>query len=322
MSNTTVQLSTALAAARAAAAAIAHVGDPQAFEKAGAGPATVADLASQVAATRALQELCGAGTRFMAEESWDEVQKHGGRALLDPVVAALSAAGIPCSAADCERDLHLGADPGGDGSFWAIDPLDGTKGYLRGGQFAVAIALVVRGHPVLGVVAAPRLAAHGIAAGSGVIFGAVKGQGAWQTPLSGGPHTPIHCAAWKAGSPVRVAGSVESAHSDSSELEQLLASVGAVSSVRMDSQAKYGLVARGCADAYVRKSPNATYVEHVWDHAAGALIAQEAGCCVTDVHGLPLDYTRGRGLAANRGVVCAPHALHARLVQAFQTVMR
>ena len=58
------------------------------------------------------------------------------------------------------------------------------------------------------------------------------------------------------------------------------------------------------------------YVEKIWDHAAGMLIAQEAGAIVTDIAGAPLDFSRGRTLANNRGIVCAAAGLHSKLIDA------
>jgi 3'(2'), 5'-bisphosphate nucleotidase len=76
------------------------------------------------------------------------------------------------------------------------------------------------------------------------------------------------------------------------------------------------LVARGDADAYVRRSPSPGYRECAWDHVAGALVAREAGCTVTDVHGRPMDFGGGRRLAASEGVLCAAPGLHAALLAA------
>ena len=88
--------------------------------------------------------------------------------------------------------------------------------------------------------------------------------------------------------------------------------------VRLDSQCKYAVVARGQAEVYLRLPSKKGYVERIWDHAAGALIAQEAGCVVTDVFGKPLDFSHGRGLEANKGVVVAPVALHGRIIAAIE----
>jgi 3'(2'), 5'-bisphosphate nucleotidase len=88
--------------------------------------------------------------------------------------------------------------------------------------------------------------------------------------------------------------------------------------VRIDSQCKYAVVARDQADAYLRLPTRKGYVEKIWDHAAGSIIATEAGAIVTDVAGQPLDFTRGTRLEANRGVVCASAGLHADLIAAIQ----
>jgi 3'(2'), 5'-bisphosphate nucleotidase len=316
----------AAAAARAAAAAIAAVGDPVrlaadfVMDKGAAGPATVADLAGQVAAIRALRSAEGPRCRIMAEESLDEVDRLGGDALVERVVRALQDAGLALSRDEVRDTLAAGVDAGGaDGECWALDPLDGTKGYLRGGQFAIAVGLLRDGVPVAGAVAAPRLAVRSTDAGAGVVFLAAAGQGAWQEELlaaSGGARTPVRARPWSRGDAIRLGGSVERAHSASDALEAAASALGPVVPVRVDSQAKYALVARGDADAYVRRSPSPGYRECAWDHVAGALVAREAGCTVTDVHGRPMDFGGGRRLAASEGVLCAAPGLHAALLAA------
>jgi 3'(2'), 5'-bisphosphate nucleotidase len=316
----------AAAAARAAAAAIAAVGDPSrlaadsVMDKGAAGPATVADLAGQVAAIRALRSAEGPRCRIMAEESLDEVDRLGGDALVERVVRALQDAGLALSRDEVRDTLAAGIDAGGaDGECWALDPLDGTKGYLRGGQFAIAVGLLRDGVPVAGAVAAPRLAVRSTDAGAGVVFLAAAGQGAWQEELlaaPGGARMPVRARPWSRGDAIRLGGSVERAHSASDALEAAASALGPVVPVRVDSQAKYALVARGDADAYVRRSPSPDYRECAWDHVAGALVAREAGCTVTDVHGRPMDFGGGRRLAASEGVLCAAPGLHGALLAA------
>jgi 3'(2'), 5'-bisphosphate nucleotidase len=290
------------------------------MDKGAAGPATVADLAGQVAAIRALRSAEGPRCRIMAEESLDEVDRLGGDALVERVVRALQDAGLALSRDEVRDTLAAGIDAGGaDGECWALDPLDGTKGYLRGGQFAIAVGLLRDGVPVAGAVAAPRLAVRSTDAGAGVVFLAAAGQGAWQEELlaaSGGARTPVRARPWSRGDAIRLGGSVERAHSASDALEAAASALGPVVSVRVDSQAKYALVARGDADAYVRRSPSPGYRECAWDHVAGALVAREAGCTVTDVHGRPMDFGGGRRLAASEGVLCAAPGLHPALLAA------
>ena len=85
----------------------------------------------------------------------------------------------------------------------------------------------------------------------------------------------------------------------------------------MDSQAKYGAVARGDAVLYLRlpspKSPS--YREKIWDHAAGSLIVEEAGGRVTDMHGQPLDFASGHKMERNRGVIVSNGLLHAAVIE-------
>jgi 3'(2'), 5'-bisphosphate nucleotidase len=90
--------------------------------------------------------------------------------------------------------------------------------------------------------------------------------------------------------------------------------------LRIDSQAKYGVVACGQASLYLRlpspKTPN--YREKIWDHAAGSILIQEAGGKVTDVHGNSLDFTCGAELIANRGVIVSNAVHHEAVLTALQ----
>ena len=86
--------------------------------------------------------------------------------------------------------------------------------------------------------------------------------------------------------------------------------------IRIDSQCKYAVVARGQADAYLRLPTRPDYVENIWDHAAGMLIATEAGATVSDIQGRPLDFSCGAGLRRNRGIVCAAPEYHTAIVRA------
>ena len=90
---------------------------------------------------------------------------------------------------------------------------------------------------------------------------------------------------------------------------------------RLDSQDKYAVVARGDAVLYLRHSLNRDYREKVWDHAAGVLITEEAGGRVTDVNGKPLDFSQGRELKNNLGIVTTNGLFHDRVLTAVKTVL-
>jgi 3'(2'), 5'-bisphosphate nucleotidase len=123
-----------------------------------------------------------------------------------------------------------------------------------------------------------------------------------------------------------VCGSVEAAHSNVSDTDRVLTWIeehghGSVGEpARLDSQCKYAVVARGQADAYLRLPTKKGYVERIWDHAAGACIAGESGAFVTDIFGEPLDFSQGRGLEKNRGIVCAPPRVHGLMLRAIEAL--
>jgi 3'(2'), 5'-bisphosphate nucleotidase len=128
---------------------------------------------------------------------------------------------------------------------------------------------------------------------------------------------PLRLAARAAGDAARICQSVEKEHTNRDSTQQVLDHLGIHSQpVQLDSQAKYAVVARRQADAYLRMPTRPGYVERIWDHAAGWLIAREAGANVTDIRGAELDFGRGRGLEANLGVIAAEPGLHARLIRA------
>ncbi|MCJ1319926.1 hypothetical protein MMC15_005262 [Xylographa vitiligo] len=234
--------------------------------------------------------------------------------------------------------IDAGNSSGGSkGRFWALDPIDGTKGFLRGGQYAVCLALIVDGEVKVGVLGCPNLPVDDKAplsadvsdAGAekhqrGVLFSAVYGQGATSQPLGTDdllPHQSIHMK----DPPIREATfceSVEAGHSSHGDQAMIAGKLGITEpSVRMDSQAKYGSVARGAGDLYLRLPVSATYVEKIWDHAAGWLIVTEAGGVVTDAEGNKVDFGQGRTLAKNKGIVATPKSLHQEVIGVVKSVL-
>ncbi len=85
----------------------------------------------------------------------------------------------------------------------------------------------------------------------------------------------------------------------------------------MDSQVKYAAVARGDAQIYLRL-PIAGYIENIWDHAAGAIIVEQAGGRVTDMDGRTLDFSCGRKLERNRGIIATRGTDHAAVLAALR----
>ncbi len=235
--------------------------------------------------------------------------------------------------------IDLGNSAGGaKGRIWALDPIDGTKGFLRGGQYAVCLALIVDGDVKVGVLGCPNLPIDDSTpltediggsqtddAGKGVLFSAVLGEGANSRPLSTGSLGPKIALSVRKLTDVSKAvfcESVEAGHSSKGDNADIAQKLGITSkAVQMDSQAKYGSVARGAGDLYLRLPVRKDYVEKIWDHAAGDLIVREAGGEVTDANGNRLNFSLGRTLKENKGVVAAPKNLHAQVLAAVKEVL-
>ncbi|TVY53976.1 3'(2'),5'-bisphosphate nucleotidase [Lachnellula cervina] len=235
--------------------------------------------------------------------------------------------------------IDAGNSAGGSkGRIWALDPIDGTKGFLRGGQYAVCLALMVDGDVKVGVLGCPNLPVDDSAPlaadagvdqtdseGKGVLFSAVLGQGATSRPLGTAglaKSQPIHMKPVKDITQATFCESVEAGHSSHGD-QSAIATKLKISkpSVRMDSQAKYASIARGAGDIYLRLPVSATYQEKIWDHAAGDIIVREAGGQVTDSLGRRLDFSKGRTLAENKGVVAAPAAVHGQVLAVVMEVL-
>ncbi len=321
------ELALAVAAVRRASAlcqAVRATLDPGTLAKADLSPVTVADFGSQAVVAHALAGALPHDPLVAEEDAADlrRPENAGARAAVARHVAAV----VPGADAAAVLDwIDRGGAAAGAGRFWTLDPIDGTKGFLRGDQYAVALALVVGGRVEVAALACPALPAGTDGQGSpGVIFAAVRGQGTTGVPLDD-PHAtpvPVRVASDADAAAIRFCESFESGHSAHGHAAQVAERLGITAApIRMDSQAKYGVVARGQAHLYLRLPTRVDYREKIWDHAAGALIVTEAGGVVSDVDGRPLDFALGRELAANRGVVAAAGpALHARVLEALRAV--
>jgi len=219
-----------------------------------------------------------------------------------------------------DRGTHSG---GAVGRMWTLDPIDGTKGFLRGEQYAVCLALIVDAKVQLGVIGCPNLSqdASKPDGPKGCIFVAVRGQGAEQMTLSGANPAPMRIPAFP-DVDLNMLESVEAAHSSHSfndRVSQLLSITR--SPTRMDSQAKYCALSRGDGGIYLRLPATSGYVEKIWDHAPGSLLVEEAGGVITDARGLPLNFGLGRELRENHGVVAAGGTVHGKVLAAVKQAL-
>ncbi|KAI0058614.1 3(2),5-bisphosphate nucleotidase HAL2 [Artomyces pyxidatus] len=216
---------------------------------------------------------------------------------------------------------------GRSGRMWTLDPIDGTKGFLRGGQYAVCLALLVDARVELGVIGCPNLPLDPSSpdGARGALFVAVRGHGTHQLPLfptlsADHTHIPLRMPTL-ALSQLRFLESVEKAHAALDTNARIAEVLGVTEApARMDSQAKYAALARGDGNGgvYLRLPTGVGYREKIWDHAPGSLLIEEAGGIVSDSRGQSLDFGLGRTLGENFGVVAAGKAVHAQILEAIK----
>ena len=224
----------------------------------------------------------------------------------------------------CEWIDRGGGKP--DTRFWTLDPIDGTKGFLRGDQYAVALALIDNGEVVIGALGCPNLidGKHLDPGGPGSLVVAVKGEGTWTTPLRRpGIFDRLWVSSTENPSEARVLRSVESGHTNVSQIDLLADAMGVQADpVRLDSQAKYSVLAAGAGDLLLRllSDNQPDYREKIWDQAAGSLVLEEAGGRITDLDGNSLDFGEGRTLVNNRGVLASNGRLHEAAIQALRDI--
>ena len=197
------------------------------------------------------------------------------------ILAALAKAapGVPVIA---EEEVAAGRIPAHGDTYFLVDPLDGTKEFVRGGEdYTVNIGLIERGSPLLGAVYAPA---------TDTLHAGLVGAGAWVIDSEGRrdirtrePGEQLVAVASKS-------------HFNQPTADYLAAAAGECGYLAIGSSLKFCVVAEGRADIYPRLSPTSE-----WDTAAGHAVLLAAGGRVDGPDGAPLTY--GKRAFINRGFV-------------------
>jgi len=283
-------------------------------------PVTIADLAIQALVARRLREDFPDDS-IVAEEDASLV-RDSAETMSRQVVEAVRRV-VP----DATHERVVGwIDQGGEraGSrFWTLDPIDGTKGFVAGRQYAISLALIVDGAVQLGTVGCPRLRLGSRpptpSEASGGIAMAVRGRGTWWNAAGEQAWQRLEVSTGSEASTARIVQSFEPRHGDADRNARVLWLLGSELPPRlMDSQAKHVTVAAGVNDLLMRFPPDASFHDAIWDQAAGALLVEEAGGRVTDLSGRPLDFTAGPRLLRNDGVLVSNGRLHRAALDAIQ----
>ncbi|KAG0520353.1 hypothetical protein BDA96_08G066800 [Sorghum bicolor] len=307
--------------------------------KADKSPVTVADYGSQILVSLALKMDVASGPfSLVAEEDSEELRKEGAEEILEEITDLVNETivddgsyNISFTKEGILSAIDDGKSEGGpSGRHWVLDPIDGTKGFLRGDQYAIALALLDEGKVVLGVLACPNLPLssvnnlNGNSSGDqvGALFSATIGCGTEVESLYGSP--PQKISVCSIDDPVNASffESYESAHSMHDLTGSIAKKLGVQAPpVRIDSQAKYGALARGDGAIYLR-FPHKGYREKIWDHAAGSIVVTEAGGIVTDAAGNDLDFSKGRFLDLDTGIIATNKNLMPSLLKAVQEAIK
>ncbi|PKA62779.1 PAP-specific phosphatase HAL2-like [Apostasia shenzhenica] len=326
-------------------------------------PVTIADWGVQAIVSWVLSMCLGSdNVSIVAEEDAQTLSRKDSSSLLESVVKAVNGClveaqkyglKVPQKALSSDEVLQAigrcNSNGGPKGRFWVLDPVDGTLGFVRGDQYAIALALIEDGEVVLGVLGCPnypmrkqwlnyhqryyRLMSKLSASASGswhkgCVMYALRGSGqAWMQPLiHDHGKTESHNFSARL---IKVSSlddpvfatfcePVEKSNSKHLFTAGLAQSVGLRKQpLRVYSMVKYAAIARGDAEIFM-KFAKAGYKEKIWDHAAGVVIVQEAGGVVTDASGRPLDFSKGIYLEGlDRGIIaCSGSLLHEKIIKA------
>ncbi|MEA5510518.1 3'(2'),5'-bisphosphate nucleotidase [Crocosphaera sp. UHCC 0190] len=290
---------------------------PQTLNKADTSPVTVADFGAQAVICQALAEFFPDDPVIGEEDAamLGQPELVGVRTQIIQQVQEI----LPTASLQNVIDWINHGNGRVAPRYWTLDPIDGTKGFIRGDQYAIALALVEEGQLKLGILACPAFPLEN--GTTGLIFLAIRGQGSVEIPLKGGTPKAIKVDNSANFAELCRIESVESVHSDRAFQTALDQSLGLKSPAKqMDSLAKYGAIARGDAHLYTR-IPLPQFKdkkENIWDHGPGVIIVEEAGGIVTDLDGKCLDFSVGAKLSNNRGILTTNGTIHQQVLEAIK----
>lgn len=309
-------------------------------------PVTIADFAIQALLTSTLHAALP-DDKFVGEESADALRANP--ALLERVWQALQAIRVDSTAVPsnvtfpdspermCELIDWCGEGlPHATGRVWVFDPIDGTENFVQGLVYAVNVALLVDSVQTLSVVGCPNMSMDVSypagdssldPAGEGCILLAVRGHGAWVRKLRGDveeveiKQIPRHAATEALGdlrsvSAINTSG-LSAVHG---EVAGRLG-VEFPGCVLLPWVIRWVLLALGVGNATWWVYRSRSRLAKIWDHAGAMLLFEEVGGRISDVDGEPISMVAGRKMIANFGIVAAPAALHAKVLETVRDVL-
>ena len=238
-------------------------------------------LGDMIAAAIAAGDVIVAARRagLSVEKKADQSPVTDADRAAEVLIAERMAAAAPSIPMIGEEGVSEGRVPKLDGSFFLVDPLDGTREFVKGGNdFTVNIGLIRDGRPALGVIFVPA---------SGKLFAAIVGEGAWRTEVADGASRPRRAMRVRPAphGPITV---VASRSHRTPETDAFIRRFDVGEIISRGSSLKFCALAEGKADLYPRMGTTMQ-----WDTAAGEAILVAAGGAVAQLDGTPLFYGHG-----------------------------
>jgi len=329
-----------LAAQRAAilTAKISNSLDKGEISKSDHSPVSVADFGAQALIVAAIQRSFP-NDKIIGEENADILRKipelqakvweHVNATFLDDEQSEILL-GRPCSPEEMCNMIDTGrTTESHSGRVWTVDPIDGTRTFLTGSQYCLAISLLIDGIDQIGITACPRLNVGARVMprayscnGPGCIVSAVRGHGAQVRPISTGALLPAKRIA-----KVSILKTKDLVFSSDNtyrkQYPQIAEKLGAYwHPIDIhSSQVRYAALALGIVDCHARILVPIDKPQYIWDHSGGVLIFEEVGGKVTDLRGIRPDMSQGRMMSAKFGAVSVNEAIHAHVLSTTQEVL-
>lgn len=289
-------------------------------DKGGREPVTIADYGSQAIICRAIRQHFP-DDAVLSEESGEQFMsllEAEQRAVIVGLIGDIIKEDVSEEEVATWLDQGKGLETP---RMWVVDPIDGTKGFLGQRHYVNAIGVMQDRQPVAGILAAPEYPGD---YRGGALLHAVDGVACIESLADGADRRQITVSDRDDATMLRALESVEKSHAGHTRMAQVRIAAGMDESLveRADSQEKYGRIAAGDAELYLRLPRlRSTRPHSIWDHAPGAAIVEAAGGRVSDVDGSTLDYSTGNSLR-NHGIVVTNGRIHDRIVEAVQQVLQ
>ncbi len=274
--------------------------------KAANDPVTIADYGAQVVLLRAISAHFPEDA-VLAEEGSEQFVQLVPAPLRARIAALVSEiVGEPTDESALLDWLDYGRGRTGR-RLWTVDPIDGTRGFVSGRRYSVAIGLLEDRRPSAGILACPT---YPTPDEEGLLFYTARGS-AWAEPLAGGAARGIHVSECDAPEAMRTVISTDAIAIDTALVTPLYreARISPQPVEYVDGQDKYAMIACGDVDCYVRPVRPDDRPHYIWDHAAGVALVEAAGGVVTDLEGAALDFTQGTRLS-KQGIIAASAQAH------------